>query len=116
MLTASYPPPKRGSAPVHELKRVRPRTASGVEVKLEDRDYRDSVSALNVPVRRGSRGRGIAVRVLAYLALAVILFLFGRIMMQNPSMRGAVLDFVTFGHPQWGHAAGQWFVRHGISL
>jgi hypothetical protein len=116
MHTASYPPPKHGTSPVHDLKRVRPRTSSGVEVKLEDRDYRDTGSALDVPVRRRPRARGIAVRVLGYLALAVVLFLFGRVMMQNPSMRGAVLDFVTFGHPQWGHTAGQWLARHGVSL
>ncbi len=118
MHTASYPPPKYGSAPVHDLNRVRsPALGTTVEVNLDEHDYRDSASSLvaGPPVTRRSRARSIAVRVLAYLALAAMLFLFGRVLTQNPSMRRAVLDFVTFGHAEWGHTVAQWLVRHGIS-
>jgi len=81
---------------------------------LREEDYRDSGTVRDDhPVRR-SRGRSIAVRVIAYLAIAALLFLFGRILMANPSMRRAVLDFVTFGHPQWVDGAIRRLAQHGI--
>lgn len=112
MHTASYPSPSR-SASVHELKRVRSaRVPSSIELSIDERDYRDSsVTSTNAAAVRRSRTRGIAVRILGYLVIATLLFLFGRVLMENPSIRRAVLDFVTFGHADWAHRAAEWLGR-----
>jgi hypothetical protein len=118
MHTASYPPQSYGRAPVYELKHVRSQGFSpNLPVDVYDAtDDDDALMMATAGTTRGSRWRRIAVRLLGYLAIGAVLYLFARVMMENPAMRRAVLDFVTFGHAESAHRAAQWLAAHGISI